>query len=74
MAELEAGTSEPVGSPFDRCPAAIVPPAKVVFSAPEAALFDVQLTMTHRGKGQADCCYAWCSQAPPGSGLTKAPG
>jgi hypothetical protein len=71
MGEMEGGTSESVGAPFERCPVAIVPPAKVVFSAPEAALFDSQLTASHRGKGQADCCYAWCSQAPPGSGLLK---
>jgi hypothetical protein len=69
MPEPEAGTTEPVGAPYDRCPAAIVPPAKAVFHAPDSAAFDVQATATRRGKGQADCCYAWCSQAPPGSGI-----
>jgi hypothetical protein len=71
MAEPEAGTSQPAGSPFDRCPSAIVPPPKAVFSAPDSAAFDAQATAAHRGKGQADCCYAWCSQAPPGSGILK---
>ncbi len=71
MAELESGTSLPVGAPYDRCPAAIVPPRKAVFAVPDSAAFDVQATGTRRGKGQADCCYAWCSQAPPGSGLVR---
>jgi hypothetical protein len=69
MPEPESGTSLPGPAPFERCPAALVPPPKAVFSAPESALFDQGLTGTHRGKGQLDCCYAWCSQAPPGSGL-----
>jgi len=71
MAEPEGGTSLSAGGPFERCPLAIVPPAKAVFSSPDSALLDFQLTAAHRGKGQVDCCYAWCSQAPPGSGLAK---
>jgi len=71
MPELEGGTSLSVGSPFDRCPAAISPPSKAVFSAPSVALFDTRLTHSHRGKGAAECCYAWCSQAPAGSGILK---
>jgi hypothetical protein len=71
MAEPEQGTSDPAGAPYDRCPAAIVPPAKRVFSTPVAAALDAQSTATHRARGQADCCYAWCSQAPPGSGILQ---
>jgi hypothetical protein len=71
MEEPEVGTALSVGVPFDHCPAAIVPPRKAVFSVPESAPFDAQITSTHRGKGQAHCCYAWCSLAPPGSGLQK---
>jgi hypothetical protein len=48
-----------------------VPPAKAVFSAPDSAAFDSQSTYAHRAKGGSDCCYAWCSQAPPGSGILK---
>jgi hypothetical protein len=69
MEQPEGGTSEPANAPFDRCPAAIVPPSKAVFSAPDSAAFDAQATAGHRAKGGTDCCYAWCSQAPPGSGL-----
>ncbi len=69
MAEPEGGASDGAGSPYDRCPAAIVPPRKAVFSAPDSAAFDAQATATRRSKGGTDCCYAWCSQAPPGSGL-----
>jgi len=71
MAEPEGGSANPAGAPYDRCPAAIVPPAKVVFSAPDAAAFDARATATHRAKGEVDCCYAWCSQAPPGSGILR---
>lgn len=71
MAEPEGGSSDPVGSPYVRCPAAIVPPAKAVFAAPDSAAFDVQSTAVHRSRGQLDCCYAWCSQAPPGSGILQ---
>ena len=73
MGEPEAGTSLSVGSPYAKCPAAIVPPAKAVFKAPDAAAFDAQATAARRGKGQQDCCYAWCSQAPPGSGILNPP-
>jgi hypothetical protein len=71
MAEPEQGTSDPAGGSYNRCPAAIVPPAKSVFAAPLAAALDAQATGTHRARGQADCCYAWCSQAPPGSGILQ---
>jgi hypothetical protein len=72
MSELERGTALPAEPPFDRCPAAIVPPRKAVFSVPEAALLDPGLSGSHRAKGAPECCYAWCSQAPAGSGLLKA--
>jgi hypothetical protein len=72
MEEPEAGTLISVGSPFDRCPAAISPPQAAVFSSAESAPFDAALTTAHRTKGQAHCCYSWCSQAPPGSGILKA--
>ena len=71
MAEPEAGTMLSPGEPFARCPLAIVPPARAVFSVPPAALLDAQLTATRRGKGEPQCCYAWCSEAPAGSGLRK---
>lgn len=69
MPELEGGSAQSVGSPFDKCPTAISPPSKAVFSSPKVALFDSGLTTSHRGKGQVECCYAWCSQAPAGSGI-----
>jgi len=69
MSEPEQGTSLSAAAPFDKCAAAVVPPAKAVFAVPEAAMLDTNATGTKRSKGQAECCYAWCSQAPPGSGL-----
>jgi hypothetical protein len=79
MSEPEQGTSSSAGSPFDRCASAIVPPARAVFSVPQTALFDANATATHRSEKKEGesaalsnpCCYAWCSQAPPGSGLQK---
>lgn len=71
MSEPEQGTTASAGGPFDKCALAIVPPAKAVFSVPQSALLDTNATAAHRSKGQAECCYAWCSQAPPGSGLQK---
>lgn len=69
--EPEGGTSEPAGSGFLHCPAALVPPARSVFSAPAAAAFDPQATSARRDRNEPMCCYAWCSQAPPGSGLER---
>jgi hypothetical protein len=72
MPELEAGTSgELAGSPYDRCPAAVRPPAGVVFSVPPGALLDPERTAQRRAQGTRDCCYGWCSIAPPGSGLER---
>jgi hypothetical protein len=74
MVEPEAGVSESAGSPYDRCPAVIRPPAAVAFSAPKAALFDATRTGQKRQQGQNECCYGWCSKAPPGTGLrTQSP-
>jgi hypothetical protein len=67
VGEPEGGTSRSVGPPFDRCPAAIVPPRKAAFAVPESALFDPQASSGRRATGQNDCCYSWCSPAPPGS-------
>jgi hypothetical protein len=51
---------------------AISPPQAAVFSSPESAPFDAAVTTAHRTKGGSECCYSWCSQAPPGSGILKA--
>jgi hypothetical protein len=67
--ELESGTSRPSPAPFERCPQAIVPPPTAVFYAPPGARFDPFLTAGRRQLGFAQCCYAWCSLAPPNSGL-----
>jgi hypothetical protein len=76
MSAPEQGTSLPAASPFDRCAAAVVPPVKAAFSVPESALFDPKATADPKGQVQREsacasgcCCYSWCSQAPPGSGL-----
>jgi hypothetical protein len=69
MPELEGGTSLPGPAPLERCPLAVKPPAKAVFSVPESAVLDGSLTASKRGKGDPQCCYSWCSQAPLGSDL-----
>jgi hypothetical protein len=72
MPELEGGTSgELADSPYDRCAVAVRPPAGAVFSVPKAALLDLERTAQRRGQGTRDCCYGWCSIAPPGSGLER---
>ena len=63
--ELEAGSSDPAPEPFARCPAAVVPPEGMSFSAPRAAPFDPQGTAAKRAQGFKQCCYGWCSKAPP---------
>lgn len=63
--EPESGTSLPSAAPFQRCPAAIAPPASVAFFAPTGALFDVTETSVRRQRGFRECCYAWCSVIPP---------
>jgi hypothetical protein len=67
----EQGTSDPSPHPFERCPRAIVPPPKAVFFAPPGALLDATLTASQSRFGIAKCCYAWCTTAPPGSGLPE---
>jgi hypothetical protein len=67
--ELESGTSSPSAPPYARCPQAIAPPSSAVFYAPRGARLDPYLTATRRQFGFGQCCYAWCSVAPPNSGL-----
>jgi hypothetical protein len=63
--ELEGGASDPAPAPFARCPAAIAPPQGVAFAAPKAAAFDPQISATRRAQSFKECCYGWCSAAPP---------
>ncbi len=67
--EPEQGTSYPSAPPYDRCPRSIRPPESVVFFAPPGVLFDPLLTTQRRQVGLRQCCYGWCSIAPPNSGL-----
>lgn len=68
MRELESGSSSPAASPYEHCPVAVKPPELLSFSAPSSALLDLSRTAKRRqDMGLADCCYAWCSQAPAGS-------
>jgi hypothetical protein len=70
LTEPEAGISGPPASqPYERCPAAIEPPAAAAFAVPAAALLDYRSTGSRRTQGRPECCYTWCSKAPPGSGL-----
>lgn len=67
--EPEQGTSEPARAPFELCPEAIKPPEGVVFYSPVGAHFDPIETATKRQQGFRSCCYAWCSIAPPNTGM-----
>lgn len=69
--ELEGGASDPSRAPLERCPRAIAPPRGVVFYPPSGALLDSVLASQRRQQGFAQCCYAWCSLAPPNSGLQR---
>ncbi len=72
MTQLETGSQGQLAQPpYDRCPVAIEPPAAAAFSVPKAALLDVGSTTQRRAKGRPECCYSWCSQAPPGTGLER---
>jgi hypothetical protein len=72
MPEPEGALStERAAPPFNRCAVAVRPPQAAVFSVPNAALLHPGLTSQRRGLGFAECCYAWCSIAPPGSGLER---
>lgn len=69
--EPESGTSRPASQSYGRCPGAVVPPEREVFAVPQAALFDEAATSEKRRYGEPRCCYSWCSQAPPASGLQR---
>jgi hypothetical protein len=69
ISEAEAGVSAGADAPYERCAAAIKPPASVAFSQPRAAALDLGATSERRGHGIAECCYSWCSVAPLGTGL-----
>jgi hypothetical protein len=72
MPEPEGGVStDRAAAPFDRCAAAVRPPKGTAFSVPTAALLDPNATTQRRGLGFSECCYAWCSVAPPGTGLER---
>jgi len=72
IAPLESGTNGgTAASPYSACPAAIRPPEATTFSVPRGALFDVTLTASRRKAQEPVCCYAWCSQAPPGTALER---
>jgi len=74
MRELEGGTSEPFNEPFGRCPAAVKPPEEEVFSAPASAALDAAATTQRRQDTRLpECCYGWCSKAPPGTMLKTHP-
>jgi hypothetical protein len=70
-------STELAQAPFDRCPAAVRPPEAAVFSVPVAAALHPGLTSERRlagertGQAFGECCYAWCSIAPPGTGLER---
>lgn len=64
-------STEHAAAPFDRCAAAVRPPQGASFSVPTAALLHPGITNERRGLGLAECCYSWCSIAPPGSGLER---
>jgi hypothetical protein len=64
-------STERAAAPFDRCAAAVRPPQGASFSVPSAALLHPGITNERRGLGLSECCYSWCSIAPPGSGLER---
>jgi hypothetical protein len=69
ISSAEAGVSDAAAAPNEGCSAAVVPPPGVAFTPPKAAALDLQATADKRGQGLAECCYAWCSKAPLGTGL-----
>jgi hypothetical protein len=72
LTEFEADSSGAMSAPpLDRCPAAIVPPAATSFSVPKAAGLDLRMTGARRAQQRPECCYSWCSLAPPGTGLER---
>ena len=74
LREPETGTSAPAASPYGRCPAAVKPPENSSFAAPRSALLDVLQTAQRRRETKlSDCCYGWCSKAPPGTVIKNQP-
>lgn len=69
ISTAEAGVSDAAPSPNELCAPAVAPPAGVAFAAPKAAGLDLPSTAERRGQGLSECCYAWCSKAPLGTGL-----
>ena len=68
--EPESGSSVPAAEPFSRCAAALQPPVGAIFQSPSpGALFDTAGSWQRRQQGFKECCYAWCSLAPPNTGL-----
>ncbi|MEZ4223759.1 MAG: hypothetical protein R3B13_22615 [Polyangiaceae bacterium] len=61
----ESGTSQPAPQPFDRCPSVVQPSEATAFAVPKAAPFDATVTTNRRSSGFNECCYSWCSKAPP---------
>jgi hypothetical protein len=64
-------STERAAAPFERCAAAVRPPQGAAFSVPTAALLHPGITNERRGLGFSECCYSWCSIAPPGTGLER---
>lgn len=69
ISTAEHGVSEAASAPNEACAAAVVPPPGVAFTPPKAAGLDLQATAEKRSQGVSECCYAWCSRAPLGTGL-----
>ena len=69
ISTAEAGLSEAAPSPNELCAPALSPPPGVSFAPPKAAALDVASTAERREQGLSECCYAWCSKAPLGTGL-----
>lgn len=69
ISTAEAGVSDSAAAPNEQCAAAVAPPPGVAFTPPKAAALDLQATADKRSQGVSECCYAWCSKAPLGTGL-----
>jgi hypothetical protein len=65
--QMETATSDPAAAPYDRCPRAVVPSTRDVFSVPKAALLDSAASAKKSQENRTpECCYTWCSKAPSG--------
>ena len=69
ISSAEAGVSDAAPAPNEGCAVAVVPPPGVAFTPPKAAGLDLRATAEKRSQGLSECCYGWCSRAPPGTGL-----